>query len=323
MKFLEYTDEIREGDTVIVYISSDDLKQIVIKRGQTYQSKFGGIKHDNVIGKPWGWKYNCAKGYVYLLFPTCELWSLSLRHRTQILYLADISRIIFELNLSPGSVVCESGTGSGSLSHSMIRAVAPTGHLHTVEFHEERSKIARDEFADHSLSDSVTVYHRDVIELGFPESIDHTADAVFLDIPAPYKCIGHVKRALKLNGGYFCNFSPCIEQTQKTCDELRKEGFNEIRTIELINNAKNVKTYSMPLPEFGVELEQLVKADILPDLSKTDSGYLSTRGSRKRIYEEMKLNECNYNYKSVVGRRTQYGHTGYLTFATLPPRKES
>ena len=58
-----------------------------------------------MIGKPWGWKYNCAKGYVYLLFPTCELWSLSLRHRTQILYLADISRIIFELNLSPGSIV--------------------------------------------------------------------------------------------------------------------------------------------------------------------------------------------------------------------------
>ena len=161
-------------------------------------------------------------------------------------------------------------------SHSIIRAVAPTGHLHTVEFHEERSKIARAEFADHSLSDSVTVYHRDVIEFGFPESVDHTADAVFLDIPAPYKCIGHVKRALKLNGGYFCNFSPCIEQTQKTCEELRKEGFNEIRTIELINNAKNVKTYSMPLPEFGVELEELVKADILPDLSKTDSGYLST-----------------------------------------------
>ena len=67
-------------------------------------------------------------------------------------------------------------------SHSIIRAVAPTGHLHTVEFHEERSKIARAEFADHSLSDSVTVYHRDVIEFGFPESVDHTADAVFLDI---------------------------------------------------------------------------------------------------------------------------------------------
>ena len=41
MKFLDYTDEIREGDTVIVYISSDDLKQIIIKKGETYQSKFG------------------------------------------------------------------------------------------------------------------------------------------------------------------------------------------------------------------------------------------------------------------------------------------
>ena len=119
-------------------------------------------------------------------------------------------------------------------SHSIIRAVAPTGHLHTVEFHEERSKIARAEFADHSLSDSVTVYHRDVIEFGFPESVDHTADAVFLDIPAPYKCIGHVKRALKLNGGYFCNFSPshCVNFGQRP----RKKKNNRPRKSRYISS---------------------------------------------------------------------------------------
>ena len=75
------------------------------------------VKHNDIIGKKWGSKHVCGKdgGYVYLLFPTCELWTLSLPHRTQILYLADISRIIFELNLVPGKVICESGTGSGSL----------------------------------------------------------------------------------------------------------------------------------------------------------------------------------------------------------------
>ena len=75
------------------------------------------VKHNDIIGKKWGSKHVCGKdgGYVYLLFPTCELWTLSLPHRTQILYLADISRIVFELNLVPGKVICESGTGSGSL----------------------------------------------------------------------------------------------------------------------------------------------------------------------------------------------------------------
>lgn len=49
------------------------------------------------------------KGYVTLLAPTPELWTMSLSHRTQILYVADISAVITYLNIRPGSVVIESG----------------------------------------------------------------------------------------------------------------------------------------------------------------------------------------------------------------------
>jgi tRNA A58 N-methylase Trm61 len=38
------------------------------------------------------------------------------------------------------------GTGSGSLSHAFVRAVQPTGHLYTFDFHEQRADIAREEF---------------------------------------------------------------------------------------------------------------------------------------------------------------------------------
>ncbi len=62
-----------------------------------------------------------------------------LRHRTQILYIADISMVCTYLQLAPGCVVLESGTGSGALTHSLIRAVAPTGHVHTFEFHPTRA----------------------------------------------------------------------------------------------------------------------------------------------------------------------------------------
>ena len=71
-----------------------------------------------MIGRNFGCKYLAVRGYVYLLFPTSELWTLSLSHRTQILYSTDIARIVFELNLTPGKIVCESGTGSGSLRYT-------------------------------------------------------------------------------------------------------------------------------------------------------------------------------------------------------------
>jgi len=53
--------------------------------------------------------------------------------------------------------VIESGTGSGSLSHSFLRTIAPTGHLYTFDFHEQRVEFAKKEFAEHGLGQLVTL----------------------------------------------------------------------------------------------------------------------------------------------------------------------
>jgi tRNA (adenine57-N1/adenine58-N1)-methyltransferase len=46
---------------------------------------------------------------MYVLHPTPELWMHVLPHRTQILYLADMSLITTMLHLRSGSVVIEAG----------------------------------------------------------------------------------------------------------------------------------------------------------------------------------------------------------------------
>lgn len=43
-------------------------------------------------------------------------------------------------------VICESGTGSGSLSHVIATAIAPTGHLYTHDIEEARTKKIEQEF---------------------------------------------------------------------------------------------------------------------------------------------------------------------------------
>ena len=58
------------------------------------------------IGKPFGSrvysKGTRSSGYVHLLAPTPELWTQVLRHRTQILYAADIALVCAFLELRPG-----------------------------------------------------------------------------------------------------------------------------------------------------------------------------------------------------------------------------
>lgn len=90
------------------------------------------------------------------------------------------------------------GTGSGSLSHAILRTIAPTGHLHTVEFHKQRSEKAAEEFSEHRVSHLVTVRNQDVCKDGF--GVTGVADAVFLDIPSPWEAVGHAKAALKKHG---------------------------------------------------------------------------------------------------------------------------
>lgn len=84
------------------------------------------------------------------------------------------------------------------MSHAIIRTIAPTGHLHTVEFHQQRAEKAREEFQEHRVGRWVTVRNQDVCRSGF--GVSHVADAVFLDIPSPWEAVGHAWDALKVEG---------------------------------------------------------------------------------------------------------------------------
>ncbi|CAG2110165.1 unnamed protein product, partial [Medioppia subpectinata] len=197
MSFISYKRLVAVGDTLFVYLSPSNIYPLVVRSGHVFQTKYGALKHDDLVGQPYGCAHQCAKGFVHLLHSTPELWTLCLPHRTQILYTTDISFICTQLDLKPGSVVCEAGTGSGSLSHAIARTIAPNGRLITYDFHEERSSTARDEFADHGLSHIITAQHRDVCSDGFAFT-DHF-DALFLDLPHPWVAIQSAKEALKPN----------------------------------------------------------------------------------------------------------------------------
>lgn len=111
MSFVEYSDHIQDGDVAIIYLGHDSMMPVKVQQGAQTQTRYGAIRHStDLIGKQYGSKVTCSKGgWVYVLHPTPELWTVTLPHRTQILYTTDIAAITMMLELRPGSVVCESG----------------------------------------------------------------------------------------------------------------------------------------------------------------------------------------------------------------------
>ncbi|RKP07253.1 tRNA methyltransferase complex GCD14 subunit-domain-containing protein, partial [Thamnocephalis sphaerospora] len=231
---------IEAGDMVIAYLNRENMIPLVVRPGATYNNRYGTYRHADFVGQPFGAKVvsHTGRGFMHLLHPTPELWTLALPHRTQILYQPDISFITAYLELRPGMVVVESGTGSGSFSHSITRSIQPNGHLYTFEYHAARAEQARKEFAEHGLSDIITLTCRDACKDGF--DLEDCVDAVFLDLPAPWEAIASAKRAFKQNRmGRICCFSPCIEQVQRTCDVLREQGFRDVRMFECLQRAQD------------------------------------------------------------------------------------
>ena len=299
MTFVRREDVIKEGDTVIVR-REGTLEPLVVKRDAQYQLTAGLFRHNDIMGKPFGCKMysHNKKSTITLLAPSPELWTLSLPHRTQILYASDISLVCLMLELSPGSVVVESGTGSGSLSHALARAVGETGHVHTHEFHKERSEVAAVEFKSHGIDHIVSSYHRNVCEDGF--AVQDVADAVFLDLPCPWDAIKHTVSAFGPNGGRLCSFSPCIEQVQKACSALSEEGFEEIQTFEGIERQYQLSRKRIWEPFVGNERHKKFRSDQRSG-DKACNGWLNA-------------------YVKGGPKKDGVGHTGYLTFATLPAK---
>ncbi|WJX22341.1 guanidinoacetate N-methyltransferase [Trifolium repens] len=299
-KRISFNRSIRNGDLVIVYERHNNMKAVTVSEGSVVQNRFGVFKHSDWIGKPFGSKVFSSKGgFVYLLAPTPELWTLVLSHRTQILYIADICFVIMYLEIVPGCLVLESGTGSGSLTTSLARAVAPTGHVYTFDFHEQRAASARDDFERTGLSNLISCGVRDIQGEGFPDEFTGLVDSVFLDLPQPWLAIPSAAKMLKQDGT-LCSFSPCVEQVQRSCDALQSR-FTDIRTFEVL-----LRTYE-------------VREGKMESFHGDDNGSNGSFPRKRRQCSDGNYVLSNPTSSSVMVRPCgeARGHTGYLTFARL------
>jgi tRNA (adenine57-N1/adenine58-N1)-methyltransferase len=222
-----------------------------------------------------------ASGFAHILPPTPELWTVSLPHRTQVVYTPDYSFILQKLRVRPGDNIIEAGAGSGSFTHAAARAVfnghsienisqqngrstkrrSRLGQVYSFEYHEPRFQELRKEVAEHGLEGVVTATHRDVYADGFTladPSASLQANAVFLDLPAPWLALPHLSRSSQTSPlnpkttTHICTFSPCIEQVQRTVEKLRELGWVEIHMFEVSHKRIDVRRELISLDYEGL-----------------------------------------------------------------------
>lgn len=220
----------QEGDLVELVGLRHKHFIFTLKANAELQSHRGVIRHDDLIGKPWGSQVFSHLGNpFFLLQPALGDLLLDTPRTTQIMYPKDIGLVLVTMGIGPGTHVLEAGTGSGALTRALAFAVGEQGRVFSYEARAEMQQLAIRNLKRLGLLERVTFKLRDIAE-GFDET---DMDALFLDVQNPYDYIEQARAALK-PGGFFGSILPTANQVSRLLMALRRYDFAFTEVVEVL-----------------------------------------------------------------------------------------
>jgi tRNA (adenine57-N1/adenine58-N1)-methyltransferase catalytic subunit len=218
------------GQLVMLVTSGGKRYLTELQPGRRFHSHLGILEHDDLIGLPMGTTVHSQLGHPLLIMePSLSDLMVRIRRSTQIIYPKDAAYLVHKLSLRSGSHVIEAGTGSGALTIALAWAVSPGGKVYTYESRPDNFSTAEENLKRTGLLPYVKM-HQESIQGGFRQT---GADAVFLDMRAPWLFIEEVRAALR-PGGFFASLVPTTNQVTELLATLEKSSFAEIQVEELL-----------------------------------------------------------------------------------------
>jgi tRNA (adenine57-N1/adenine58-N1)-methyltransferase len=164
--------------------------------------------------------------------PLLADYVLSMPRGATIVYPKDAAMIVGVADIYPGARVLEAGVGSGALSLSLLRAVGPTGFLHSVERREDFAKIARANVEDY-FGENPSQWRLDVGSVQ-EQNFEGSFDRVVLDMLAPWECVSMAADVLR-PGGVYLAYVATTTQLSATAEALKEDGrFTEPESSETL-----------------------------------------------------------------------------------------
>ena len=219
------------GDRVQLTDQKGKIYSITITPGKEWHTHKGWIIHDDLIGLPEGSVVSTSAGLKFTAFiPLLTDYVLSMPRGATIVYPKDAALIVGFADIFPGARVLEAGVGSGALTLSLLRAVGPTGSVHSVE--------RREEFAANATSNIENYFGGRPANWSLAigsvqeQEFDHEFDRVILDMLAPWECVEMAAKVLR-PGGVFMAYVATTTQLSATAEALKDDGhFTEPESFE-------------------------------------------------------------------------------------------
>lgn len=219
------------GDRVQLTDQKGKIYSITITPGKEWHTHKGWIVHDDLIGLPEGSVVSTSAGLKFTAFiPLLTDYVLSMPRGATIVYPKDAALIVGFADIFPGARVLEAGVGSGALTLSLLRAVGPSGSVHSVE--------RREEFAANATSNIENYFGGRPANWSLAigsvqeQEFDHEFDRVILDMLAPWECVEMAAKVLR-PGGVFMAYVATTTQLSATAEALKDDGhFTEPESFE-------------------------------------------------------------------------------------------
>ena len=234
------------GERVLLIDARGRRYLVTLATGARFHSHLGAVEHDELIGKPQGTTVTATGGGTLLAFrPTLADFVLKMRRGAQVVYPKDLGLILVYADVFPGATVIEAGTGSGSLTLALTRAVGDSGRIVSYEVREDHHGRAAANIEDWYQSsggkpDNLELRLGDVFE-GVPET---SVDRILLDLTEPWRAFDRLSGSLG-PGGLLCAYVPTVPQVARTVEAMRAHDFALVSSFEGLVRTWNVEGQSV------------------------------------------------------------------------------
>ncbi len=166
------------------------------------------------------------------------------RRGAQIIMPKDAAQVVAATGVGEGWRCLDGGSGSGFLAIFLGHIVGKTGRVYTYERREEFYAKAKKNIEVCGMEGIVEIKNGDITDF-----IEDNLDLVTLDMKGVEGMVEKVHGRLN-SGGWLVVYSPHIEQQIRVREEMERNGFGYLRTVETIQREwKSLKGYTHPVPK--------------------------------------------------------------------------